>query len=51
LQELVAQVPAPLVAEHDHIVEAIADRDPDSAREAMRVHLRHVRRTLFGDND
>jgi GntR family uxuAB operon transcriptional repressor len=38
-------------AEHDHIVEAIADRDPDSAREAMRVHLRHVRRTLLGDND
>ena len=31
-------------AEHDHIVEAIADRDPDSARHAMRLHLRHVRR-------
>jgi GntR family uxuAB operon transcriptional repressor len=38
-------------AEHDHIVEAIADRDPDSARQAMRTHLRHVRRTLLGDND
>jgi len=38
-------------AEHDHIVEAIADRDPDSARQAMRLHLRHVRRTLLGDND
>ncbi len=37
-------------AEHDHIVEAIADRDPDSAREAMRRHLRHVRRTLLGDH-
>jgi GntR family transcriptional regulator, uxu operon transcriptional repressor len=37
-------------AEHDHIVEAIADRDPDSARDAMRLHLRHVRRTLLGDN-
>src|SRR4051794_10339232 len=38
-------------AEHDHIVEAIADRDPDSARQAMRTHLRHVRRTLLGDNE
>jgi len=38
-------------AEHDHIVEAIADRDPSSARDAMRLHLRHVRRTLLGDND
>ena len=38
-------------AEHDHIVEAIADRDPDGARQAMRAHLRHVRRTLLGDND
>jgi DNA-binding FadR family transcriptional regulator len=38
-------------AEHDHIVEAIADRDPDSARQAMRTHLRHVRRTLLGDTD
>jgi DNA-binding FadR family transcriptional regulator len=37
-------------AEHDHIVEVIADRDPDSTRQAMRVHLRHVRRTLLGDN-
>jgi DNA-binding FadR family transcriptional regulator len=38
-------------AEHDHIVEAIADRDPDSARQAMRTHLCHVRRILLGDND
>ena len=36
--------------EHDHIVDAIADRDPDAARDAMRTHLRHVRRTLLGDN-
>jgi DNA-binding FadR family transcriptional regulator len=36
--------------EHEDIVEAIADRDPDSARTAMRVHLRHVRTTLLGDN-
>ncbi len=36
--------------EHDHIVHAIADRDPDAARDAMRTHLRHVRRTLLGDN-
>lgn len=37
-------------AEHDHIVEAIADRDPDSARQAMRTHLLHVRQILLGDN-
>ncbi|WP_067683084.1 FadR/GntR family transcriptional regulator [Nocardia miyunensis] len=35
--------------EHSEIVEAIADRDPDAARAAMRAHLRHVRNTLLGD--
>ncbi|ORM36863.1 FCD domain-containing protein [Williamsia sp. 1135] len=36
--------------EHKAIVSAIEDRDPDAAREAMRVHLRHVRTTLLGDH-
>ncbi|WP_020105926.1 FadR/GntR family transcriptional regulator [Nocardia sp. 348MFTsu5.1] len=36
--------------EHKAIVAAIEDRDPDAAREAMRVHLRHVRTTLLGDH-
>jgi DNA-binding FadR family transcriptional regulator len=32
----------PRVNEHDAIVEAIAARDPQRAREAMRSHLRRV---------
>jgi GntR family transcriptional regulator, uxu operon transcriptional repressor len=36
--------------EHKAIVAAIEDRDPDAAREAMRIHLRHVRTTLLGDH-
>ena len=36
--------------EHENIVEAIADRDPDAARAAMRAHLRHVRTTLLGEH-
>jgi hypothetical protein len=38
-------------AEHEHVVEAIGDRDPDGARRAMHTHLRHVRRRPLGDND
>lgn len=37
--------------EHRAIVAAIEDRDPDAAREAMRVHLRHVRKTLLGEHN
>ena len=36
--------------EHETIVEAVADRDPDTARTAMRAHLRHVRTTLLGEH-
>lgn len=35
--------------EHECIVEAIRDRDPDSAHSAMRQHLRHVRTSLLGE--
>jgi DNA-binding FadR family transcriptional regulator len=35
-------------AEHDAIVAALEDRDPDAASAAMRAHLRHVRTTLLG---
>ncbi|NUU22658.1 MAG: FadR family transcriptional regulator, partial [Streptomycetaceae bacterium] len=36
--------------EHDHIVAAVRERDPQKAREAMREHLYHVRRALLGDH-
>ncbi|MFJ9005480.1 FCD domain-containing protein [Streptomyces canus] len=35
--------------EHDQIVAAAKERDAEAAREAMKGHLRHVRRTLLGD--
>ncbi|GHJ39038.1 FadR/GntR family transcriptional regulator [Streptomyces sp. TS71-3] len=35
--------------EHEQIVAALRERDADAAREAMKAHLRHVRRTLLGD--
>ncbi|MGR7001002.1 FadR/GntR family transcriptional regulator [Yinghuangia aomiensis] len=35
--------------EHEAVVAALRERDPDRAREAMRGHLLHVRRTLLGD--
>ncbi|GAA3793494.1 MULTISPECIES: FadR/GntR family transcriptional regulator [Amycolatopsis] len=34
--------------EHSDIVEALRDRDPDGAAEAMRAHLQHVSDTLLG---
>jgi GntR family transcriptional regulator, uxu operon transcriptional repressor len=34
--------------EHTRIVEALADRDPNGAGEAMRVHLQHVADSLVG---
>ncbi|UGQ11858.1 FCD domain-containing protein [Yinghuangia sp. ASG 101] len=36
--------------EHEAIVAAIRERDPAKARDAMREHLLHVRRTLLGDH-
>lgn len=36
-------------AEHDAIAEAIANRDPGAAYEAMRRHLRSVSQRLFGE--
>jgi DNA-binding FadR family transcriptional regulator len=38
----------PSFAEHDRIVAAIAARDPDAAREALRAHLDSVGARLFG---
>jgi DNA-binding GntR family transcriptional regulator len=38
-------------AEHTAIVDAIADRDPDRAEQAMRTHLTHVADALRGDED
>src|SRR5262245_61616758 len=35
------------VADHERIVEALARRDPEAAREAMRVHLAHVEEILM----
>jgi DNA-binding FadR family transcriptional regulator len=35
-------------AEHTAIVDALSDRDPDSAERAMRTHLQHVADTLLG---
>jgi DNA-binding FadR family transcriptional regulator len=35
-------------SEHTAIVEALHDRDPDSAQDAMRGHLRHVADNLLG---
>ncbi|MCX4759655.1 FCD domain-containing protein [Streptomyces sp. NBC_01275] len=35
--------------EHEQIVAAVKERDAEAAREAMKSHLRHVRRTLLGD--
>jgi DNA-binding FadR family transcriptional regulator len=37
-------------AEHDAIALAIANRDPVTAYEAMRAHLRSVSQRLFGEN-
>ncbi|WP_037322305.1 FadR/GntR family transcriptional regulator [Amycolatopsis thermoflava] len=34
--------------EHSDIVEALRDRDPDGAADAMRAHLQHVSDTLLG---
>jgi DNA-binding FadR family transcriptional regulator len=36
--------------EHENIVVALRERDPQAAREAMREHLRHVRTTLLGSS-
>lgn len=36
--------------EHEAIVQAIADRNPNAAYEAMRTHLRSVSGRLFGDD-
>lgn len=36
--------------EHERIVAAVRDRDPQAARDAMRDHLQHVRRVLLGDH-
>ncbi|MET9793665.1 FadR/GntR family transcriptional regulator [Streptomyces canus] len=36
--------------EHEQIVAAVRERDPQAARDAMRDHLQHVRRVLLGDN-
>ncbi len=37
-------------AEHDSIAEAIINRDPTAAQDAMRQHLRSVSQRLFGDS-
>jgi DNA-binding FadR family transcriptional regulator len=37
-------------AEHEAIAQAIEQRDPDAAQEAMRRHLRSVSDRLFGEN-
>lgn len=37
--------------EHEQIVTALKERDAEAAREAMKNHLRHVRRALLGDAD
>ncbi len=36
--------------EHEQIVAAVRERDPQGARDAMRDHLHHVRRVLLGDH-
>lgn len=36
--------------EHEEVVAALRERDTDAAQEAMRNHLRHVRRTLMGED-
>lgn len=36
--------------EHEQIVAAVRERDPQTARDAMRDHLHHVRRILLGDH-
>jgi DNA-binding FadR family transcriptional regulator len=36
--------------EHEQIVAAVRERDPQAARDAMRDHLYHVRRVLLGDH-
>ncbi|GHJ26696.1 transcriptional regulator [Streptomyces hygroscopicus subsp. sporocinereus] len=36
--------------EHEQIVTAVRERDPQAARDAMRTHLHHVRRVLLGDH-
>lgn len=44
------QSPAPhhYCSERQRIVDAVRDRDPETARQAMRDHFVHVRNTLFG---
>ncbi|HSA52192.1 MAG TPA: FCD domain-containing protein [Yinghuangia sp.] len=36
--------------EHESIVAAVRERDPQKARDAMREHLYHTRRALLGDH-
>lgn len=36
--------------EHEQVVAAVRERDPQAARDAMRDHLHHVRRVLLGDH-
>jgi DNA-binding FadR family transcriptional regulator len=36
--------------EHEKIVAAVRERDPQAARDAMRKHLHHVNRALLGNN-
>ncbi|MFE9926502.1 FadR/GntR family transcriptional regulator [Streptomyces sp. NPDC005774] len=36
--------------EHEQIVTAVRERDPQAARDTMREHLHHVRRVLLGNH-